>query len=210
MDNTSFERFAARVRREIDRQPIPETNKVDLKDRLTRRDARGTDDRQLSSGLSAASAFSLIDAYESLVATWQENIETSDAAIVFACRSALDRATSAQRLASSEASGHGRGFLRRSPFRDLSADDALLKGDFVRAIDLALSQVSENVTDIDALAVAAAGHVFCDREPDVSRLSPILAEVLSLLTTVRAKRGSPAKAAGDLAKLGLLRYSAGL
>ena len=200
-DSTSMERFAIRMRAEIERQPIDAAYKTDLVTRLVGRGTTPVKEDDLAAALSAGSVFSIPDAYEALIESLQAILQSSDL-YLFAgsVKDALRHLSVVDwRVSKLQAILYGR--YDGLQIRDLRADDALLHGRFDEAIEVALSQATANPLDIDAVAAAAAGYAAADMEPGEGRLSGFQHEVLALMTTIRAKRGSVTKAVSDLSKL---------
>ena len=175
--------------------------KIYLSHRLLGIASSSQDCASLCAALSVGSAVSIIDGYEALIETFQAIIQ----------QPALDLSLEeleyplAQLDISDWRLRKLRAFLSQDyaglTVRDLTADDAYLRGEYEMAIHSSLCHAVDFPFDIDSLAVAAASYAMIGREPESGRLSPLQWELLALLTTLAAKSGSVTKAANDLSKL---------
>lgn len=200
-DSISFERFALKIRSEIEKQPLSDEFKLFIQNRLTGKTDTLLNDKAICASLSVSFVHSIIDAYEGLIDTLQAVLQRPKQDYLL---STIRRCLMQLRIPDWRLSK-----LRAMvccdyatlSFRDLGADDALLRGDFESAIQQALAQAIRTPTDIDALSIAASGYMHLDREPEPNSLSAPQNEIMTLLKSVRMKRGSVEKAASDLYKL---------
>jgi hypothetical protein len=182
-DATSIERYAAHVREDIKQQPAQDGTKAYIQDRLL--GSSEMDDTSLCALLCVASSISIIDAYEAYVGTITEVLTRSELTLD---RSAAERALST--LDVDDWRLHKlRTTLPKADFselaaRDLSADCALFRGDYAKAIDLALCQARQTPRDVDALAVAATAYALTDTTPASAGISALQAEILNLFTAL--------------------------